>query len=314
MRSINFKFVNNKILFCVVSLMVTNSVAFAYTERDDFIDSLSEKPVKNQNSESNSNQNATVNKTSAQSSSQQGQAKEATQNTTDVPSVNKAIVKKFSKTNENKDENNSEDDDSQEQSEKQAQTSKSHKKTKQHKLTREEALENSYLTHVSDFRKVDYTKPVIRDGVVYFNANHGQAIIFCAVSHVCDIRLEKNESADSVEIGDKLNWVVTRAKSGDKNENFYEHIDVKPVSLNIDTDLVINTNKRTYIINLKSTKSKRYFSSVAFIYDDSSEIYSHYAQDIQSTIPKESLFAYRIRGDKTTWTPTNISTDGKFIL
>ncbi len=49
MRSINFKFVNNKILFCVVSLMVTNSVAFAYTERDDFIDSLSEKPVKNQN-------------------------------------------------------------------------------------------------------------------------------------------------------------------------------------------------------------------------------------------------------------------------
>ncbi|MCX7351681.1 MAG: TrbG/VirB9 family P-type conjugative transfer protein [Proteobacteria bacterium] len=89
----------------------------------------------------------------------------------------------------------------------------------------------------------------------------------------------------------------------------YAHVELKPVSNNLESNLIIFTDKRNYVMTVKSSKSKKYFSRVAFNYED--EPANKKISVVYSSIPARSKYDYRIRGDRMPWTPLQILTDGK---
>ena len=90
-------------------------------------------------------------------------------------------------------------------------------------------------------------------------------VLVCAPLRVCTIELEPGEHIQSQpQIGDATRWEVTPILSGaDVNQTAL--LTVKPIVSGLDTDLVIPTDRRTYVIRLISDPA-RYVSRVGFRY------------------------------------------------
>src|SRR3546814_13168876 len=88
---------------------------------------------------------------------------------------------------------------------------------------------------------------------------------------------------------------------------------VKPVRSDITTNLVINTDRRTYHIELRANPSV-YMASVSWTYPEDELIALQQAQEaetraapIAASIPIEALnFAYRLSGDRPAWRPLRV--------
>ena len=184
------------------------------------------------------------------------------------------------------------------------------KDKKHHKLAPvEDQYEDVYLDHADNFRKINHSKPYMLKGVVYYKYGRGEPLILCSVMHVCDIQMEKGEEISSVQIGDSSRWVISVKKTTDKTGASYAHLGLKPISSNLESNLIIFTDKRNYILVVKSGKNQKHFSRVAFNYED--EPTNKKIAVVYSSIPVRSKFDYRIRGDRMPWTPLQILTDGK---
>src|SRR3546814_5588878 len=93
---------------------------------------------------------------------------------------------------------------------------------------------------------------------------------------------------------------------------------VKPVRSDITTNLVINTDRRTYHIELRANPSV-YMASVSWTYPEDELIALQQAQEaetraapIAASIPIEALnFAYRLSGDRPAWRPLRVFDDGR---
>jgi P-type conjugative transfer protein TrbG len=77
--------------------------------------------------------------------------------------------------------------------------------------------------------------------------------INCAPFFVCDITLEPGESIQNVAVGDSVRWILSPATSGNAGDT--PHILIKPTDVNLETNLVVTTNRRSYYLNLHSVKS-----------------------------------------------------------
>ena len=185
---------------------------------------------------------------------------------------------------------------------------KKHRQEKDNALPIEDQYEDIYLDHADDFRKINHSKPYMMNGVVYYKFGKGEPLILCSTMHVCDIQLENGEEVTSVQIGDSSRWMITVKKSTDKTGT-YSHVELKPVSNNLESNLIVFTDKRNYVMTMKSSKNKKYFSRVAFNYED--EPANKKIAVVYSSIPARSKYDYRIRGDRMPWTPLQILTDGK---
>ncbi len=146
--------------------------------------------------------------------------------------------------------------------------------------------------------------------------------VYAAVGRVTDIRLQEGEilsDMGAVAAGDTVRWIIGEAASG-TGQGKRTHILVKPTDPGIVTNLVINTNRRTYHVELRSTQST-YMASVAWSYpqDELIAIQARAAQAVaeQATriangLDAEKLdFAYRIKGDRPPWRPTHVFDDGR---
>ena len=88
--------------------------------------------------------------------------------------------------------------------------------------------------------------------------------IYAAPGQITDIALEPGEQltgSGPVSAGDTVRWVVGDTESG-SGETRRVHIMVKPTRPSIETNLVVNTDRRTYLIELRS-REKPYMPSVA---------------------------------------------------
>lgn len=179
----------------------------------------------------------------------------------------------------------------------------SYKKSKDSQKNSEEYYENMYLNEMNKYRKIERSKPYIKNGVVYFSYGLGTPFVICSPKHVCDVQFEAGESITNIQIGDATRWVINVKNSDGQNE---AHVFLKPIISGINTNLIISTEKRQYNFNLKSQK-KKYFGKVAFAYQNNEQK----LLTIYTDIPNESKYYYYIRGDKTNWTPTEIRTDGR---
>ncbi len=145
--------------------------------------------------------------------------------------------------------------------------------------------------------------------------------VICSPLRVCDLALQQGETIVSLFLGDSARWSLEPATEG--GEYFSrEHVIIKPLDLNIKTNLIITTNRRIYHVNLVSTKNQ-YTPQVSFIYpEDALAKFKAKQQQKQiaynnAVIPEtgEYLgnldFNYEITGDQTQWKPVRIYNDGQ---
>lgn len=145
--------------------------------------------------------------------------------------------------------------------------------------------------------------------------------VYGAVGQVTDIVLQEGETLSdtgAVAAGDTVRWVIGEAASGSGAAR-RTHILVKPTDPGLRTNLVINTDKRTYHVELRST-SATYMASVGWSYPQD-ELIAVRARieaatavantQVQTGIDPAKLdFAYRLSGANPPWKPVEVFDDG----
>lgn len=141
--------------------------------------------------------------------------------------------------------------------------------------------------------------------------------VYAAPGQVTDIALQEGESLSGtgpVAAGDTTRWVIGDTESG-SGASRRVHILVKPTRANLQTNLVVNTDRRTYHIELRATPAT-YMASVAWSYpDDEMRAAAAAAAVEQFAIPSVAVenlnFAYRIDGAKAAWRPVRVFDNGR---
>jgi type IV secretion system protein TrbG len=141
--------------------------------------------------------------------------------------------------------------------------------------------------------------------------------LYAAVNQVTDIALEAGEKLVSVSAGDTVRWVVGDTSSGE-GKDAISHILVKPIGAELETNLVITTDRRTYHLEMRSSQAT-YMASVSWTYPASqlvslkkqrSEVEAAATAVADSGVAIDQLrFRYAIQGDAP-WKPTHVFDDG----
>jgi type IV secretion system protein VirB9 len=103
------------------------------------------------------------------------------------------------------------------------------------------------------------------DGRVVYIFGQGMPVMVCAPLRVCAIELQTGEHLQSQpQIGDSRRWEITPVLSGSGLEETPLLI-VKPIEPGLETDLIVPTDRRTYVFRLVSDPA-RFVSRLAFQY------------------------------------------------
>jgi type IV secretion system protein VirB9 len=143
--------------------------------------------------------------------------------------------------------------------------------------------------------------------------------VYSAPGQVTDIALQPGEQlvgSGPVAAGDTVRWIIGDTESG-KAETKQIHILLKPTRPDLQTNLVINTDRRTYLLELNSTE-KTYMASVSWQYPHDQLIALRRqsaaalaAQPVATGVDISSLnFRYEIEGDTPAWRPLRAFDDG----
>jgi type IV secretion system protein VirB9 len=141
--------------------------------------------------------------------------------------------------------------------------------------------------------------------------------LYAAVNQVTDIALEAGEKLVSVSAGDTVRWVVGDTSSGE-GKDAQVHILVKPIGADLETNLVITTDRRTYHLEMRSSQGT-YMASVSWTYP-ASELLALKKQRADVDVATSAIadagvnieqlrFRYRIEGDAP-WKPRQVFDDG----
>ena len=105
------------------------------------------------------------------------------------------------------------------------------------------------------------------NGKVVYIYGQGMPVLVCAPLRVCAIELESGEHLQSQpQIGDSRRWEITPVLSGSGLDETPILI-VKPIEAGLETDIIVPTDKRTYVVRLVSDPT-RFVSRLAFQYPD----------------------------------------------
>lgn len=145
--------------------------------------------------------------------------------------------------------------------------------------------------------------------------------VYAAVGQVTDITLQEGEALSdtgAVAAGDTVRWVIGEAASG-IGPSRRTHVLVKPTDPGLTTNLVINTDRRTYHVELRSTPAT-YMASVGWSYPQDELIAIRAGQaaaaavagmQVQTGIDPAKLdFGYSLSGASPPWKPVQVFDDG----
>jgi type IV secretion system protein TrbG len=103
------------------------------------------------------------------------------------------------------------------------------------------------------------------DGRVLYLFGQGMPVMVCAPLRVCAIELQVGEHLQSQpQIGDSRRWEITPVMSGTGLEQTPLLV-VKPIEPGLETDLIVPTDRRTYVVRLVSDPT-HFISRLAFQY------------------------------------------------
>ena len=143
--------------------------------------------------------------------------------------------------------------------------------------------------------------------------------VYAKPGQVTDIALQEGEQlvgSGPVASGDTVRWMIGDTVSGSGPASRV-HILVKPIRPDIATNLVINTDRRTYHLELRANPSV-YMASVSWTYpqDELIALRQARAQAIAAAPVAEGIdlstlnFRYAIDGDRPKWRPLRAFDDG----
>jgi P-type conjugative transfer protein TrbG len=143
--------------------------------------------------------------------------------------------------------------------------------------------------------------------------------VYAAPEKITDIALETGEEITSVSAGDTVRWVVGDTTSG-AGANQRVHILVKPTRTDLKTNLVINTNRRTYHLELTATP-ETWMASVSWQYPldqlavlRGTNSHAEAVAPITDGIALDRLnFRYEITGANPSWRPLRAFDDGNKV-
>jgi type IV secretion system protein VirB9 len=147
--------------------------------------------------------------------------------------------------------------------------------------------------------------------------------VYAAPGEITDITLETGEQlvgAGPVAAGDTVRWIIGDTESG-AGAGKRVHILVKPTRPDLFTNLVINTDRRTYHLELRSD-DKTYMASVSWAYAQDQlialrqqESAADAAAPIATGVDINALnFRYRIEGSPAAWRPLRAFDDGRQVF
>jgi P-type conjugative transfer protein TrbG len=146
--------------------------------------------------------------------------------------------------------------------------------------------------------------------------------VYASPGQVTDIALQEGEQlvgSGPVAAGDTVRWIIGDTESGSANTKRV-HILVKPTRPDVITNLVINTDRRTYHMELRSTE-RTYMASVSWIYPQDQlialrrqNVLAEAAVPVEANLDVDSIrFRYAIEGDNPPWRPLHAFDDGKKV-
>jgi type IV secretion system protein TrbG len=168
------------------------------------------------------------------------------------------------------------------------------------------------------------------DGPDFFNAIQRYAWeegalyqVYAKPGQVTDIALQEGEQLvgpGPVAAGDTVRWMIGDTVSG-SGASARVHILVKPTRPDITTNVVINTDRRTYHIELRANPSV-YMASVSWTYPQDELIALARAQEAAALAAPVAAgldlgtlnFAYRLSGDRPNWRPVRVFDDGTRVF
>jgi type IV secretion system protein VirB9 len=143
--------------------------------------------------------------------------------------------------------------------------------------------------------------------------------VYTSPGRVTVIALQEGEELVTVSAGDTVRWIVGDTASG-AGASLRVNILVKPTRVGLKTNLVITTNRRTYLLELSSTP-QAWMASASWDYPkDRMLALQKQAQQAQAAAPVDSglsleqiKFRYAITGDSPPWKPLRAFDDGERV-
>ncbi|MBA4800122.1 MAG: TrbG/VirB9 family P-type conjugative transfer protein, partial [Rhizobiales bacterium] len=138
--------------------------------------------------------------------------------------------------------------------------------------------------------------------------------VYAAPGQITDITLEPGESltgAGPIAAGDTTRWIIGDTESGSGTTRRV-HVLLKPSRPDITTNLVISTDRRTYMLELRSGETP-YMPSIAWSYPQ--------VPGSQQSIPDTPAipavvarnYRYGLTGDTPPWRPVSVYDDGRKV-
>lgn len=138
--------------------------------------------------------------------------------------------------------------------------------------------------------------------------------VYAAPGQITNIALEPGESltgSGPIAAGDTARWIIGDTESGSGTARRV-HVLVKPSRAEISTNLVITTDRRTYMLELRSGE-KPYMPAVSWAYPQS----AGQRQAMQATPVSPAVVArnyrYGLTGDNPPWKPVAAYDDGRRV-
>ena len=139
--------------------------------------------------------------------------------------------------------------------------------------------------------------------------------VYTSPGQITDIALEPGESltgAGPIAAGDTARWIIGDTESG-SGVTRRVHVLVKPTRPDITTNLVITTDRRTYMIELRAGANP-YMPAVAWAYPQPPAS-QRQAMPATPVIPATAArnYRYALSGDNPPWRPVAVYDDGRRV-
>jgi type IV secretion system protein VirB9 len=186
-------------------------------------------------------------------------------------------------------------------------------------------IDNKALALVKEYSEAKHAVPPMLGsaGAVVMNYSTYTPKIVCRPMYVTDIILQPGEIVTGLHPGDPVRWIFAPSKSGAGN-NEQIHVLIKPMMADISTNLVINTDRRAYHLDLSSSATD-FIPSVSFSYpaDSLHEWDSFIAKKQEerknnitlasgyAVNPEDLYLSYEVKGKSSLrWKPLQVWDDG----
>ena len=145
--------------------------------------------------------------------------------------------------------------------------------------------------------------------------------VIATPGRITDIILEPGETlvgSGPVAAGDTARWVIGDTISG-TGAGRRVHVMIKPTAANLATNLIINTDRRTYHLELRAS-GRTWLSQVSWRYeaDIAPVLVAAPPADTVAAPPRSAVGplnqAYRISGPYPPWRPIGVSDDGQRVF